>query len=1383
MTRETVVARFLTPRMLTVGGLVLLAVGVLFVALQQYVLPTRVVLVNYPDFTSARIKKETAAQWVEVDIVGLGELKRARRAGLVLVFGRGLSLDPDQQEAFRKISRRGTAVYVEAPTDPNADMTSLSGETLTRVRDYLAYGGSVNYRNLLAYARRHIDGKRIAAPAPGQPEPIPSDVLFSASGDAVFESVAAFEAEYRRAGTWRPEGRSLALLTSVPGPFNANRDHLNAIIEAFETRGFNVYPIASANRRLAFLQEISPDAVIYMPHGALTPGQCDQAITWLEENRIPLFTPLSLFTRHDDWIDDPQGFSGPLLTMNLVLAELDGGIDPFATVAQYPDADGLATFRAIPDRLERFVTRVERHLALNDLANADKRLAIFFFKGPGEGAMNAGGLEVAPSLHRFLLRLRDAGYDLGELPEDAAVFEDRVMATAPVLAPYAAGDMARWLGSGAPAWIDTPTYEAWCREQLGERNCARIDEKYGVAPGSYLVAPDGSKLAVARIEFGKVVLLPQPLPAVGEDSFRLVHGAGVAPPHPYAGAYLWSNKGFGADAIIHFGTHGSLEFTPGKQVALSSHDWSDVLIGDAPHFYVYTMNNVGEAIIAKRRSYATILSHLTQPIGEAGLTGDLAALRNELDGWRRAEGATKVERAKDIRAVAERLDLLTALELPAEEAWTGDHFLALANFVERQETTRITLGLYSLGKGYSQGDARETAIQMTVAPLAEALLQLDRMLGVDVAAAEADESLFRARYRDPARRAVENVLDGGVAEAEISGLIELPKHMRTDELDQELAHSPAEPEKRERHTAEQGRCEAEECRILDVVERIEGLLIAAPDRLQAIVASGNRELAAALDALGGAYIAPSPGGDPVVAPAALPTGRNLVSIDAERTPSAAAWRVGEKLANDLIEHYRDRHGSYPDKVAMTLWPNEFIQNEGSMVAQILHLIGAEPVRDRFGRVADVRLTPASSLQRPRIDVVVQTAGQLRDLAASRLVLINKAASLAAAEGNNPVAQSAERVERTLLADGLSPLEARALSTERVFGGVNGNYGTGIMGFVEDGDRWNDAREIGRQYLVNMNARYGSSDDWGANTPGLFAAVLQDTDAIVQPRESNVNGPVSLDHVYEFMGGLSRAAETVTGRAPDAYFNDYRTPGAAEVRTLEDSVAEELHATLLNPTYIKALQAGGASSAAVFAESFRNGFGWETMRPETIGDETWNALYDVYVEDRHNLDLRGFFATAHPQSLQEMTAVMLETIRKGFWSASDEQRAALASMHADLIEVHGAGCSEFVCGNPALRQFISASLSAAAAQRYASDLDAAVSNPDATASLVLTERRDASGNAAEPTEPRQQPSPSAIERDTAPADRVNALWMLAGILIALAVGGMLLVPRALRRAHS
>ena len=149
----------------------------------------------------------------------------------------------------------------------------------------------------------------------------------------------------------------------------------------------------------------------------------------------------------------------------------------------------------------------------------------------------------------------------------------------------------------------------------------------------------------------------------------------------------------------------------------------------------------------------------------------------------------------------------------------------------------------------------------------------------------------------------------------------------------------------------------------------------------------------------------------------------------------------------------------------------------------------------------------------------------------------------------------------------------------------------------------------------------------------------------------------------------------------------------------------------------------------------------------------------------------------------MTAVMLETIRKGFWSASDEQRAALASMHADLIEVHGAGCSEFVCGNPALRQFISESLSAAAAQRYASDLDAAVSNPDATASLVLTERSDASGNAAEPTEPRQQPSASAIERDTAPADRVNALWMLAGILLALAVGGMLLVPRALRRAHS
>ena len=1549
----------------------------------RYISPTQIALVGYPDFTAARIYKEVETRWIDIEVIDLVDLEQAQGADLVVLFGRGLSLTEDEQALLRAFADEGSALYVESPTNPNVDVTTLGGEALDRVTAYFNYGGSANYKNLLAYVRQAIDGKRVAVSAAAAPAPIPRDVLFAREDDVLFDSVAAFETYYKKSGRWQETGRTLALITSVPGPFNANRDHLDAIIDAFEQGGFNVYPIASATKRLQFLKQVSPDGVIYMPHGALTLGQRDEALAWLKSTGIPLFTPLSVFQRYDDWLTDPQGFSGPLLSMNLVLAELDGGIDPYAFVAQYPDENGLDAFQAIPVRIDRFVERVRRHLDLKRKANAEKRLAIVFLKGPGEGALAAGGLEVVPSLFRFLNELKTAGYDLGDLPDDIAEFESQIMAQAPVLAPYAAGDMARWLDSGSPAWVSTGDYVTWCAERIGATQCAAVEDKYGPPPGAYLTTTDGQKLAVARLKFGNVVVMPQPLPAVGKDTFRLVHGADVAPPYPYVGAYLWIQNGFQADAIIHFGTHGSLEFTPGKQVALASNDWADALIGDMPHFYIYTMNNVGEAIIAKRRSYTTILSHLSQPIAEAGLTDGLTRLRGELDQWRQAVGATKLERAKDIAQLAVSLDLMQALDLPTEEEWTEEHYLSLSNFVERQETTRIPLGLYTWANGYSPENGLETAVQMTEGPLAAALLDLDRQRGEDVSAFERNQVLFKKRYAQLAQAAVRDVLAGVATTAVLESLLTADELARKAELEAVFARPDdaslvrgfiamadasaqddtntslafdrptliealvpvlADPQKRElvetwrseqqlqrsidsldpavraraesiaavipamkralaltaqpdmqnllrqlqnpdarsafvsllddpdlsqtvtseqavylaslasqaradarldvlrafsnpdevvqyipamtsedltearqvlqffvdatllpealdrqpeqgekddllRSAAtiaqsalaqiarESSRREALDRSFLDVAVRIEGLITRLPGRLAAIQDSSAAEQQAGLAALDGLFIPPSPGGDPVVAPMALPTGRNMVSVDAERTPSEAAWRVGDRLATELVEHYRTKHGEYPEKIAVTLWPNDFIQNEGVMVAQVLHLIGAVPMRDPFGRVNDIRLADPSSLDRPRIDIVVQTAGQFRDLAASRLYLINKAIALAAAEGDNPIADSTVRVERALLENGTSPLAARQLATERIFGGVNGNYGTGIMGFVENSDTWEQAEEIGRQYLINMNARYGSTDGWGENNPGLFAAALLDTDAIVQPRASNVNGPLSLDHMYEYMGGLSRAIETVTGKSPDAYFDDYRTTGAATITTLADSVAEEMHGTLLNPKYISALREGGASSAATFAETFRNGFGWETMRPQTIGDESWNALYSVYVQDQYELDLKAFFEQNHPQSLQEITAVMLETARKGFWNASDEQRVELAALHAELIETHGAGCSGFVCGNAKLQTFIADLLPAADAASYQSQLEQATTNPNAQEALVLTEREREQGaqSNAQATGETITPNDNRMPEDN------PYVWHVLALVVLLILGVVALVRRARRRA--
>lgn len=468
--------------------------------------------------------------------------------------------------------------------------------------------------------------------------------------------------------------------------------------------------------------------------------------------------------------------------------------------------------------------------------------------------------------------------------------------------------------------------------------------------------------------------------------------------------------------------------------------------------------------------------------------------------------------------------------------------------------------------------------------------------------------------------------------------------------------------------------------------------------------SPEKELASLVNALNGGYTAPSPGGDPIANPNTLPTGRNMYAINAEATPSESAWEKGVALAKQTIETYQRRHNdSIPRKVSYTLWSAEFIETGGATIAQVLYMLGVEPVRDAFGRVSDLKLIPSAELGRPRIDVVVQTSGQLRDIAASRLFLINRAVEMAAAAKDdkyeNQVAASVVEAERALTEKGVSPKDAREMAAFRVFGGANGMYGTGIQEMVESGDRWENESEIAATYLNNMGAYYGSEKNWEAFRKYAFEAALTRTDVVVQPRQSNTWGALSLDHVYEFMGGMNLAVRNVTGKDPDAYLSDYRNRNHMRMQEVKEAVGVESRTTILNPAYIKEKMKGGSSSAAEFAETVTNTYGWNVMKPAAIDKELWDNIYNVYVKDEYNLNVKEFFETQSPAALEEMTAVMLESARKGLWKASAEQVAELAKLHTETVNKYRPSCSGFVCDNAKLREYIASKSDAPAAAQY------------------------------------------------------------------------------------
>ena len=534
---------------------------------------------------------------------------------------------------------------------------------------------------------------------------------------------------------------------------------------------------------------------------------------------------------------------------------------------------------------------------------------------------------------------------------------------------------------------------------------------------------------------------------------------------------------------------------------------------------------------------------------------------------------------------------------------------------------------------------------------------------------------------------------------------------------------------------------------------------------RALQDSPEVELHSLMNALNGGYTAPSPGGDPIVNPNTLPTGRNLFAINAEETPTESAWEKGMQLAKSTIEMYRKRHnGEFPKKVSYTLWSGEFIETGGATIAQVLYMLGVEPVRDAFGRVSDLKLIPSADLGRPRIDVVVQTSGQLRDIAASRLFLVNRAVEMAAAakddQYENQVAAGVLEAEKTLIDKGISPKDAREISTFRVFGGANGGYGTGIQGMVDAGDRWEDESEIAATYLNNMGAYYGSEKNWEKFQQFAFEAALTRTDVVVQPRQSNTWGALSLDHVYEFMGGLNLTVRNVTGKDPDAYLSDYRNRNNNKMQEVKEAIGVESRTTIFNPSYIKEKMKGEATSAAGFAEIVRNTYGWNVMKPSVIDNEMWDEIYNVYVKDKFNLGVQDFFEQQSPAALQEITAVMMETARKGMWKATEQQLADLSKLHTDLIQKYKPACSGFVCDNAKLRDFIASKATPEVAKQYQNS---------------IKNVREVAADQSKGVVMKKDEITSETHKHT---NKVNSVWIVIGVVVIL--GGLAVLMRKRRR---
>lgn len=1303
--------------------LALIAITAIIVIWNKWFSRTRIAFINYQATTLGEISKANNNPFVVIEELPLENLDDIDDYDMVFMNAMGIRLTEEQRDKIQMAGWTGTNILTTMSVNPDNYIVSVDSITADTLNAYLRGSSRKNYRSMLNYVRQNVDGKIIfkgevekAVPAPEGMFSHP-DIDNPDDEDLYFDNIKDYEAYLQKHGLMKADAPKV-IVTGMMG----NPDDL---VTALEKSGNTVYHV---NKSLSAFIKANPslhfNAVVNLAHGRLG----DKVVEWLGKQNIPLFSTLSVNRLTSEWEDDKQGMSGGFLSQSIVTPEIDGSIRPYVLFAQRINNEGIHEQYTIPERLEKFVTTVNSYISLQKKNNKDKRVAIVYFKGPGEQSLTASGLAVVPSLYNLLTRMRQEGYNVSGLPENSEKLAELLQIQ-------------------------------WSKVE-GQRS--KVE---GLNPKPSTM---NSELCTMNyLRFGNIALLPQPLAGHGDNTFQIVHGTDKDPVKESQNAYYWIQNTFKADAMIHFGTHGGLEYTPRKQVALSSNDWPDKLVGTIPHYYIYTIGNVGEALIAKRRTYAGIQSHITAPFLESNLRGQYRKLNDAIETYNKNQNNAASIAVKKL-AVEMGIHRDLGLDSIITKPWSETEIAKVEAFGEEIANEKIVGQLYTLGIPYEKARIESSVFAMTTDPIAYGLLRLDKQLKRTKADTEKHKALFTSQYINPAKALVARLINNnapvtdaficqtaGITQAQLAKAreIEASKHNSGDMMSMMMSgsmasvgkskvesgkgkeervkgnvdstkrqhpHSPsgaggathhpssgmdphkalqmakmagASPEALKKMAAAMGlggkgsgkdkvsnmmaqmaamrkTYTREDTYLAEAITEVEQALKNVAHYKQMLLDAPQAELSSMINALNGGYTKPSSGGDVVANPRTLPTGRNLYGVNAETTPTESAWDKGKALAENTIRMYKEHHhDSLPRKVSFTFWSSEFIETGGTTIAQVFWLLGVEPVRDAFGRVTDIRLVPVKDLGRPRIDVVVQTSGQFRDLAASRLYLINRAVQMAAEADDgkviNLVKEGVKESERTLTESGVSPKDAREMSTFRIFGGLNGGYGTGIQPMVQQGDSWKTENEIADTYINNMSAFYGSEAYWEKASKVAFKAALTRTDAVVQPRQSNSWGALSLDHVYEFMGGMNLAVRNVTGKDPDAYFADYRNRNNNRMQELREAIGVESRSTIFNPTYIKEKMKGGANEAADFAEVVQNTYGWNVMKPNVIDNQMWEQIYDTYVKDKMNLGVNKFMRDKNPAAMQQMAHTMVQTIQKGLWKTSPDRLRELQKLENEL----------------------------------------------------------------------------------------------------------------------
>ncbi len=1207
-----------------------------------------------------------------------------RSATSLFVFRTTDALWDQLDESIRQIGK--TVPVVCVGSDPAVwALSSVSAETAQTAYRYLAYGGAANLGNLLCFLDALPDAAGIPAPAP-----IPWEGLWHP--DAPVRSFAGVR-DYREwyAQYARERGLSLEPEQTVGLLFgrhywvNDMPDVETALVRALEAKGLGVLPAftnalrdkATGNKgatiwgREVFLGERGSRIgalVKFLPYFTNTLAQpafvgddspARESVRAFRELGVPVFQPVFASSKTlEEWEADPQGLNSEV-SWAVAMPEFEGVIEPFflggGTVSQ-TGADGTEIERRTPhpERVERFASRIVRWLRLRNRPVAERRVAFILNSNPCASVeASVGGaakLDSLESVSRILRAMRQAGYAV-DVPESGAELIENIMERK-AIAEF------RWTTiqeieakGGVLGRVDLATYQKWF-ESYPEAVRQRMAAAWGNPPGEPVNGIPAAMvlngdILVTGVRWGNAVVCVQPKRGCAGSRCdgqvcKILHDPSVPPPHQYVATYRWLQDCFGADVVVHVGTHGNLEFLPGKSVGLSGACFPDLALHEVPHVYIYNSDNPPEGVIAKRRSYAELVDHMQTVMVQGGLYDALEELDRLLGEWEQARTGNP-NRAHQLEHLIREGVAAAKLESQVSPETASD-FTVLVSRIHAAlglfRNTRTEDGMHIFGET-PQGKRRAQFMASIVRYDAGQTDSLRKRLcaaqGIDLENLLAEPGGVDKRLRKSHASLLEKV------ESQLVGvcgrLMEdmepeaLPKHARAL-----LGDSCIMPEALD-GLVSTGR------RMLGILERMDA----------------TDETGSLLKALAGNYILPGPSG--IISRGRediLPTGRNFYTLDPRRLPTRAAWRVGQNLARALVAKHLDEAGRYPENVAMFWMCNDMMWADGEGMGQLLSLLGVVPRWLGNGKVEGFEVIPLEELGRPRIDVTVRVSGLLRDSFPAAVYMLDEAVQAVAAL-DEPLESNYVRkhTQERLKAFEAGGPEAWRSATFRIFSSEPGTYQAGVNLAVH-ASAWQTEADLADIFIHWNGYAYGKGA-FGVSRPGALEASLSTVDVTYNKVVSDEHDLFNCCGYYGTHGGMTAAASHFRGEQIKTYYGDTRDPEQVQVRDLADEVRRVVRARLLNPQWIEGMKRHGYKGAGDISKRAGRVYGWEATT-QAVDDWIFDDIAKTFVLNPEN---RAFFDEHNPWALEEIARRLLEAEARRLWKADPDVLSDLREAYMDI----------------------------------------------------------------------------------------------------------------------